>query len=236
MSEHPRLAKIVHAAGESFKFAWAYDAHKHRGWESANDDDLKRWAMAFRETAFNSDAPPDMFAFNEMPPDGHSDPEVRARVTKLVRYLHDSGGGTKWPGLFYFVEPNTQTDRWRGDVTEFWETVDECCDHVVAEHYHTDDFIFSRTLKQFQDHLFVMARWMNDSGVASQRNIAQHKFAVLHSSYWGSGYKPWTALYRDLRTLKFNFDRSQYEHNRITPWEGMIRDEHETGELEKFFS
>ena len=79
---HAELAKLVHSAGESFKFAWAYDAHKHRGWESAGDDDLKRWAMEFREAAFTSDAPPDMFAFNEMPPDGHSG---AAAVRELLR-------------------------------------------------------------------------------------------------------------------------------------------------------
>jgi hypothetical protein len=32
-------------------------------------------------------------------------------------------------------------------------------------------------------------------------NIAQNKFAVLHSSYWGRGYHPWAGLYRDLRLL-----------------------------------
>src|SRR4029079_16303396 len=93
---YPDLTKQVHKAGESFKFAWAYDAHKHKGWERASDDDLKRWAMEFREAAFNSDAPPDYFAFNEMPPNGHLDPDVRNNVTKLVRYLHDAGGGPKW--------------------------------------------------------------------------------------------------------------------------------------------
>jgi hypothetical protein len=232
---HPELSKMVHDAGESFKFAWGYDADKHTGWKRASDDDLKKWAEEFRAAAFESNTPPDYFAFNEMPPDGHSDPETRARVTKLLRYLNNSGGGPKWRGLFYFVEPNTHTDQWRGDTTEFFETLDECCDHVVAEHYHTDTFVFGQTLDRFSKHLFSMAHWLNDSGSAPQINIAQHKFAVLHSSYWGRGYEPWTALYRDLRLLRFHPNVEMYKDPRITPWEGMLAEDHESVDLEKYF-
>lgn len=233
----PELTRMVHAAGASFKFAWAYDAHKHRGWERAGDDDLRKWADEFRTAAFTSDAPPDYFAFNEMPPDGHKDADTRDRVTKLVRYLHDGGneGGPKWRGLFYFVEPNTNPAAWKGDAQEFWETLDQCCDHVVAEHYHTDAFVFSRTVQQMSDHLFTMAHWLADSGSAPQANIAAHKFAILHSSYWGRGYSPWTSLYRDLCMGKIHPDPAFYQAGRITPWEGMLNDEHESAELEKFF-
>ena len=232
---HPDLTRHVHAAGESFQFAWAYDAHKHRGWERAGDDDLKQWAREFREVAFKSSDPPDYFAFNEMPPDGHSDPETRDRVTKLIRYLHDPGDGPKWPGLFYFVEPNSTPSEWRGDSTEFWETLDQTCQHVVAEHYHTDTFVFSRTLEEFSDHLFALPRWMRDSGHTPRVNIAQNKFAVLHSSYWGRGYEPWTALYRDMIQLRFRANADAYKDPRITPWEGMLAEMHETGDLEKYF-
>jgi hypothetical protein len=234
-SPHPELTKLVHSAGESFKFAWAYDAHKHRGWESASDDELKRWAMDFREAALSGDGAPDFFAFNEMPPNGHSDPEVRARVTKLVRYLHSAGGGPEWRGLFYFVEPNSHPDRWRGDATEFFETLDQTCDHVVAEHYHTDAFVFSRTLDQLSNHLFALAHWLNDSGNAAQINIAQHKYAPLHSSYWGAGYRPWTALYRDLRLLRFRLNPDYYKEPTVTPWEGMLAEDHDMTDLDKYF-
>jgi hypothetical protein len=232
---HPELTRLVQKAGESFKFTWGYDAHKHKGWEHASEDELKRWAIEFREAAFTSGAPPDYFAFNEMPPDGHLDPEVRGNVTRLVRNLHDAGGGPKWRGMFYFVEPNAYPNRWQGDSTELWETLDATCDLVVAEHYHTNDWIFARTLDQFRDHLFQFPRWLRDSGQASRVNIAQNKFAVLHSSYWGAGYQPWAAMYRDISMLKFPRDPARYKDARITPWQGMIATEHETSDLEKFF-
>jgi hypothetical protein len=137
--------------------------------------------------------------------------------------------------MFYFVEPNAYPKRWQGDSTELWETLDATCDLVVAEHYHTDDWIFARTLDQFRDHLFEMPRWLRDSGHAPRVNIAQNKFAVLHSSYWGAGYQPWAAMYRDISLLKFPHDPARYKDSRVTPWQGMIAAEHETADLEKFF-
>ena len=47
-------------------------------------------------------------------------------------------------------------------------------------------------------------RWLRDSGHTPRVNIALHKYAVLHSSYWGRGYYPWTSLYRDIRRLRFH--------------------------------
>ena len=64
IKEQGEKAKIVHAAGESFKFGWAYDAHKHRGWERASDDDLKKWAEEFRAAAFSSETPPSSMDFS----------------------------------------------------------------------------------------------------------------------------------------------------------------------------
>jgi hypothetical protein len=232
---HPELTRQVHAAGESFKFAWAYDAHKHKGWERAGDDDLMQWARAFRDAAFNSADPPDYFAFNEMPSTGHSDPETRDRITKLIRFLNDPGDGPKWPGLFYFVEENSRVAEWRGDSIEFWETLDQTCQHVVAEHYHTDTFVFNRTLQEFSDHLFAFPRWMRDSNHAPRVNIAQHKFAVLHSSYWGRGYDAWTSLYRDLRLLRFHPSADAYKVPHVTPWEGLLSEMHDSSDLEKYF-
>ena len=68
-----------------------------------------------------------------------------------------------------------------------------------------------------------------------QINIAQHKYAPLHSSYWGAGYRPWTALYRDLRLLKFRLNPDYYKEPTVTPWEGMLAEDHDMGDLEKYF-
>ena len=73
---------------------------------------------------------------------------------------------------------------------------------------------------------------MLDSGKPAQINIAQHKYMPLHSSYWSRGYRPWTALYRDIERLKFDLNPDDYQAGRLTPWQGMISDEHEVGDLE----
>ena len=101
------------------------------------------------------------------------------------------------------------------------------CQHVVAEHYHTDTFVFSRK------HSMILRSPVRDAadgcktaGTRRSVNIAQNKFAVLHSSYWGRGYEPWTALYRDMRPVAISSRTSNaYKDPRITPWEGMLAED-----------
>jgi hypothetical protein len=231
----PELLKMVHRGGSSFKFAWAFDAHKYHNWQMASDDDLKTWATKFRESALQSGSEVDYFAFNEMPSNGGNSAEVRSRVTKLLRYLSEAGGGPKLRGLFYFVEPNTDPKNWSGDTTEFWETLNETCDQVVAEHYHTDDFVFSRTLQELTDHLFALPRWMIDSKSSAQQNIARKKFSVLHSSYWGPGQQPWDAIYQDVMWRDMHLKSGSYKSPRVSGWEGLLHQDHEAGDLDKFF-
>ena len=57
---------------------------------------------------------------------------------------------------------------------------------------------------------------------------------MLHSTYWGRGYEPWTALYRDLRLLRFHPNAEMYKNPRITPWEGMLAEDHEASDLEQY--
>src|SRR5688500_640180 len=49
----PKLAQMTRAGGASFKFAHPIDIHKYENWETAPVDQLKRWAVEFREAALD---------------------------------------------------------------------------------------------------------------------------------------------------------------------------------------
>src|SRR5438045_816569 len=108
-STEPRskVQKLIHSCGSSFKYAYAFDCDKCKGWQQADDDQLKRWAIEFREVALAT-GPADYFAFNEMPTTGAAKPILRGRVTRWMRMLHEAGGGPKLRGIFYFTEQNTE--------------------------------------------------------------------------------------------------------------------------------
>jgi hypothetical protein len=194
---HPESANAVHALGSSFKYARAIDIWKYKGWQEADDAQLKQWAIEFRKEALPEKGPADYFAFNEMPTGAEGQPELQKRIAAWIRYLHDAGdGGPKLPGVFYLVEENLVPDSWKGgSVTDdLWTAVDETSVIVVGEHYHNQKYIAERSQEQYSDHLFELARWLDESGKTSQRNIARHKYAVLHSSFYGDKATPWEGL------------------------------------------
>src|SRR5688572_4843236 len=49
----PKLAQMTRAGGASFKFAHPIDVHKYENWETAPADQLKKWAIEFREGALD---------------------------------------------------------------------------------------------------------------------------------------------------------------------------------------
>lgn len=194
---HPEMANQVHKLGPSFKYARAIDIWKYKGWQEADDGQLKQWAMDFRKEALPENGPSDYYAFNEVPTGAEGKPELQRRIATWIRYLYDAGDGLpKLPCVFYLVEENLVPDSWKGgSVTDdFWKAVDDTSVIVVGEHYHNQKYIAERSPEQYTDHLFELARWLDESGKSPQQNIARHKYGVLHSSYYGEKATPWEGM------------------------------------------
>lgn len=194
MRAHPDTANMVHALGASFKYALAFDVHKYKGWTTASDEQLKAWAKEFREHALDAKGAADYFAFNEMPTTGAATPNLRAQAAKIIRFLHDAGGGPKLRGVFYFTERNLNPQNWQGDADDFWAALDETCDLVVGEHYHSYAFAFSHTVDSLAKHLFALPQWLKESGKPAQISIATRKYAVIHSSFYGPELRGWAGV------------------------------------------
>lgn len=200
---HPKITKAVQALGPSFKYARAIDIHKYKDWQHAPVDQLRQWAIEFRKEALPDAGPSDYFAFNEMPTGAEGDPSLQKQIATWVRYLHDPGdGGPKLPGVFYFVEENLVPASWKGDeIDDLFAAIDETCDLVVGEHYHDRAFVYEKSVHEYAGHLFALAQWMEESGKAPQLNVARHKYAVLHSSWYGAEKTPWEGLQTGASTL-----------------------------------
>jgi hypothetical protein len=202
MNPHPDTANMVRAKGASFKYALALDVHKYKGWQQATDEQLQGWAKEFREQALDARGPADYFAFNEMPTTGASAPALRGRAITWLHALHDAGGGPKLRGVFYFTERNLNPQNWMGEADDFWQALDETCDLVVGEHYHSYEFIFSHTPESLANHLFALPKWLREGeapaeprhGKPAQVAIAEQKYAVLHSSFYGPMLRGWAGV------------------------------------------
>jgi hypothetical protein len=219
----PKLAKAVQDLGPSFKYARAIDIWKYKGWQEATDEQLRAWAIEFRKEAMpDGGTASDLFAFNEMPTGAEGDAGLQRRIAKWMRYLHDPGdGGPKLPAVFYLVEENVVPSAWKGDaVDELWAAVDETSEIVVGEHYHNKKWLAERTPEQITEHLFALAKWLDESGKGPQRNIARHKYAVLHSTYYGPQKTNWEGLTQDESTpAEFKeYLRKLVEYTRASPY------------------
>ncbi len=206
----PKLAQMTRAGGASYKFAHPIDIHKYENWETAPVDQLKRWAVEFREAALDLQVRADLFAFNEMPTDAPENAPQRAQVAKWLRMLHQAGGGPKLRGLFYLTHRCTMPANWKERDEAFWEAIDETCDWVVGEHYHDWKFATQWDKQKQVDHIFGLPRWLIESGKAPLVRIARDKYIVLHSSYYGPAGGNWVGLHNgeyDLAKLKTYFQR-----------------------------
>jgi hypothetical protein len=188
------LAKMVRAAGASYKFAHPIDVHKYENWETASTDQLKKWAIEFREAALDTQGRADLFAFNEMPTDAPENAPQRAQVAKWLRLLHQAGGGPKLRGLFYLTHRCTVASNWKDRDEPFWEAIDETCDWVVGEHYHDWKFATQWEKQKQVDHLFALPRWLVESGKDPLVRLARDKYIILHSSYYGPNGGNWVGL------------------------------------------
>lgn len=200
-NSHPNTANLVHSYGSSFKYALAFDLHKYTGWATVPDDKLQAWAYDFRQKALDSRGPADYFAFNEMPSKGAMTLSWQSQIAKLVRYLNEAGGGPKLRGIFYFTEGNLNPQHWQGDSDDFWAALNETCDLVVGEHYHSYDFIFSNNVTTLANHYFALPQGLYKSGKKAQMDIAEKKYAVLHSSYYGPNITGWAGVQNSKQAL-----------------------------------
>ena len=198
----PEVARNVHACGPSFKYARAIDIWKYQGWQTASDDQLRKWAIEFRDEALPADGPADYFAFNEMPAGAESKPDLQARIARWMRFLHDPNDGRPALGaVFYLVEENLNPATWKGNaIDELWSAIDDTSVLVVGEHYHNQKFLADHTAQQLTDHLFALPQWLDASGKPAQQNIARHKYAVLHSTYYGPAVTDWQGLQQSTST------------------------------------
>lgn len=208
MRPHPDTAQMVRSKGSSFRYALALDLHKYPGWRTATHEQLRGWALAFRQQGLHPDGPADYFAFNEMPTTGAATPEMRAQVARWLRLIHDPGDGPPWRGIFYFTERNVNPAHWVGESDDFWAALDETCDLVVGEHYHNAGFVFARTVEALAEHLMALPRWLAGRSSPAARRIAAEKYLVLHSSYYGPN---------------------------VTGWNGLLTTEHDLATVERYF-
>lgn len=196
----PHVTRVVQGCGSSFKYGYAFDLNKYKDWKEASDDQLRAWAIEFREAALDSQAPADYFAFNEMPDEAPEHPELRRKIAKWVRLFHSAGGGPELRGVFYFTQKNLKPASWAGDSQELWEALDDTCDLVVGEHFETGRFVERHTLQQIADLYDAPPRWMVASGDPRRVRIARDKYAVISSTYYGPRSTNWAGLRSDQAT------------------------------------
>jgi len=199
---HKEAADMVHAGGSSFKFGLCIDLHKYKTWLTDSEETVKGWCKEFRQTCFDTGA--DYISFNEFPPPAPQRPDMHARVAMILRDLYDPGDGKKLPGVFYFTEEGVEPYRWKAGYTpDLWKAIDETSALVVAEHYHTPIFMYDHgTPEKYADHLSEMTEFLESKHDPSIDEILRDKWAVLHSSYFGTRDSGWQGVLAD----KYNLD------------------------------
>ena len=64
-----------------------------------------------------------------------------------------------------------------------------------GEHYHSNAFVQQNSLAKLKEHFFAFARVAHAIRQAgAEINVAKKKYAVLHSSYYGTGTIAWSRL------------------------------------------
>jgi hypothetical protein len=209
-----RTADRIHARRGDFYYAPAFDVWERDGWLTASDAQLRAWAHAFRDEALADHA--DLFTFNEAPSTTAASEEVRVRIAKLLRYLNEpDASGRRLRGVLYLTEKPSTASNWATPATAFWTAVDDTCDVVIVEHYHSQGYACTLTESQLSTHLFAMRRWLADSGNAAKRRIANQKYTVLHSSRIGPGGSGWAGA-DSTKTSLAAFQRALSKLTKVT--------------------
>jgi hypothetical protein len=185
------LADLVHQRAD-FYYAPAFDVWdaSHFGWETASDATLATWAHAFRDAAIAAHA--DLFTFNEVPSTTAADAGVRQNIAALLRHLHEpDAAGRQLFGVVYFTEKPGTVSSWSEPASDFFAAIDETSIALVVEHYHSNGFVCGTSEAALADHYYGFRQWLLASGETAKVSIANHKFAVLHSSRYGTGTDGW---------------------------------------------
>src|SRR5262245_36281040 len=106
------LADRVHRRAD-FYYAPAFDVwdKSHDGWLTADEATLVRMAHEFRDAAIAAHA--DLFTFNECPSTTGSNANVRVRIARLLRALHDPDPqGRRLRGVVYLTEKAATPSSW----------------------------------------------------------------------------------------------------------------------------
>jgi len=186
-----QLADLVHRRAD-FYYAPAFDIWdaSHDGWQTAPDATLRQWAYDFRDDAIEKHA--DLFTFNEAPTTTGSSDNVRVRIAKLLRWLHepDAQGRQLW-GVVYFTQKPSIASNWTSQAKDFFQAIDETAVALVVEYYHSTGYVCANSEATLASHYFSLRRWLVASGDPAKLRIADHKLTVLHSSRYEDGPSGW---------------------------------------------
>ena len=205
------LGDRVHLRSD-FYYAPAFDIWdaKHMGWQTASDAQLRAWAHDFRDTAIRAHA--DLFTFNEAPTTTGSNTNVRVRIAKILRAIHepDAQGRQLW-GVTYFTQKASTASSWTSTAPDFFKAIDDTNIALVVEYYHSTGYICTNTTAEIAKHYFSLRDWFLASGEPAKLSIANKKFTVLHSARFEDGASGWaggdsltTTLARFQRALSRN--------------------------------
>jgi len=185
------LADLVHRR-DDFYYAPAFDIFDaaHKGWNTVPDAQLRTWAHAFRDAAIKAHA--DLFTFNESPTTTGENPNIRVRIAKILRFIHepDAQGRQLW-GITYLTQRAANPATYDSPASDFFQAIDETSIALVAEYYHSNGYVCGNTLEALSDHFFVLRRWLVASGEPAKLSLANKKFTVLHSARYADGVSGW---------------------------------------------
>jgi hypothetical protein len=209
------LADLVHRRAD-FYYAPAFDLWdaKHKGWLTASDAQLRTWAHAFRDTAIAAHA--DLFTLNEAPSTTGESANVRVKIAKLIRFIHepDAQGRVLW-GVVYLTERAATKSSWTSPASDFFQAIDETSVALVAEHYHSNGFVCGLSESALADHFFGFRSWLVASGEPAKLRIANQKYTVLHSARYSDGPSGWSGGDATKSTLA-NYQRALSRIARVT--------------------
>ena len=209
------LGDRVHLRPDFF-YAPAFDLwdDRHHGWQTASDAQLRTWGHDFRDAAITAHA--DLFTFNEAPTTTGSSPNVRVRIAKILRAIHepDPQGRQLW-GITYFTQKPSLAGNWSSPASDFFRAIDDTSIALVVEFYHSNGYTCALSEAQLADHYFSLRRWLVASGEPAKLSIANRKFTVLHSARFADGPSGWAGGDASKTSLA-NFQRALSRSAKVT--------------------
>ena len=174
----------------------------------------RTWAHNFRDDALAAHA--DLFTFNEAPSTTGESDNVRVKIAKILRFIHepDAMGRQLW-GVVYLTERAATVSAYTSPAPDFFKAIDETSIALVAEHYHSTGFVCGLSETALADHFFAFRKWLVASGEPAKLSIANKKYTVLHSSRFNDGPSGWAGGDSTKSTLA-NYQRALSRISRVT--------------------